>query len=319
VATTSGKVYRLVDNGSSLTPDTASPWNGANNPFDCGCTINTPLAEGTNNLYFGGNVSGTYKLWTVSTTSTTRQPTGSPLNTTAATNNTAPAIWTSGDTYVYLGLAGRVSKVDVTAQTNTADNTNPGSTNAVNGRITILSNTLYAGDDNGHMWSLDPGTSFGASGGTYKNWGYNDSSNHATCGGVCQIQSHYVDPQYTRIYYGDQDGHLYVLNSSGAAVTGYPWRPGSSAEAFATAPLYRSGVIAIGATDGFLYVIDQNSNGSVPALIQTYRFGASGTSVSGVAFDNNSGSYMVSTANATNKDGKLYYITASNDPTGGFP
>jgi hypothetical protein len=150
------------------------------------------------------------------------------------------------------------------------------------------------------------------------NWGYHDATNHGSCGGVCQVKSHYVDAQYSRVYYGDQDGHLYVINSSGAAVTGYPWRPGSSSEAFATAPLYRGGVIIIGATDGYLYVIDQNSNGSIPALIQTYRFGTTGTAVSGVAFDNNSNSYMVSTANATNKDGKLYYITASSDPTGGF-
>jgi outer membrane protein assembly factor BamB len=193
------------------------------------------------------------------------------------------------------------------------------STNPVTGRITIISNTLYAGDDNGYMWSLDPGTNFGASSGTFKNWGYHDATNHASCGGVCQVRNHYVDPQYTRVYFGDQDGHLYAINSSGAAVTGYPWRPGTSADAFATAPLVQGGVIVIGATDGFLYVIDQSSNGSVPALIQTYRFGGSNTAVSGIAYDSNSSSYMVSTANATNKDGKLYYITSSSDPTPSFP
>jgi hypothetical protein len=35
-----------------------------------------------------------------------------------------------------------------------------------------------------------------------------------------------------------------------------------------------------------------------------------------VAFDNNANAYMVSTANATNKDGKLYYIAASDDSDG---
>jgi hypothetical protein len=195
-------------------------------------------------------------------------------------------------------------------------NTNPGSGIAVTGRITVIANTLYAGDDNGYLWSINPADPNFA--GTPKNWGYHDATNHASCGGVCQVKSHYVDAQYSRVYYGDQDGHLYVINSGGTAVTGYPWRPGSSSEAFATAPLYRGGVIIIGATDGYVYIIDQNSNGSIPALIQTYRFGTTGTAVSGVAFDNNSNSYMVSTANATNKDGKLYYVTASSDPTGGF-
>jgi hypothetical protein len=323
VATTSGKVYRLIDTpgSSTLLPDTASPWNSANNPFDCGCTINTPLAHDTNNLYFSGNVSAAYKLWTVSKTSTTRQPAGSPLATNFTTSNAAPAIWTSGTTghtNAFLGLVGHVEKLDVTAQSGVADNSNPGGSNAVNGRITILSNVLYAGDDNGYFWSLDPDANFAASGGTFKNWSYHDATNHASCGGVCQVKSHYVDPVLTRIYYGDQDGHVYVLSSAGAAVTGYPWRPGSSSEAFATAPLYRGGVIVIGATDGFLYVIDQNFNGSLPKLIQTYRFGTTGTAVSGVAYDANSGAYLVSTANATNKDGRLYYLTASTDPTPGF-
>ncbi|HXI60836.1 MAG TPA: LamG domain-containing protein [Polyangia bacterium] len=323
VATTNGKVYRLIDTpgGATLASDTASPWNGTNNPFDCGCTIDTPLAMDTNNIYFSGNIGAAYKLWTVSKTSTTRQPTGSPLATNFTTSNTAPALWTSGTTghtNAFLGLAGHVEKLDVTAQSGVADNSNPGSSNAVNGRITVLSNVLYAGDDNGYFWSLDPDVNFAASGGTFKNWSYHDATNHASCGGVCQVKSHYVDPVLTRVYYGDQDGHVYVLSAAGAAVTGYPWRPGSSSEAFATAPLYRSGVIVIGATDGFLYVIDQSWNGSAPKLIQTYRFGGTGTAVSGVAYDANSGAYMVSTANATSKDGRLYYLTASTDPTPGF-
>src|SRR6185436_7376293 len=51
VALSSGKVYRLIDNGTSLVADSADGWTGANNPFDCGCTIVSPLALDTNNLY----------------------------------------------------------------------------------------------------------------------------------------------------------------------------------------------------------------------------------------------------------------------------
>ncbi|HEY0705963.1 MAG TPA: LamG-like jellyroll fold domain-containing protein [Polyangia bacterium] len=318
VATTGGKVYRLIDNGTTLAKDTVSPWDGANNPYDCSCTITTPLAQDTSNLYWGGNASGTHKLWTLSKTSTTRLPNGAPLATSTTTNNAAPALWVSGSTYVYLGLAGRVSKVNVSTQANVADNTNPASTNPVTGRITVVDNALYAGDDNGYLWKLDPGTNFAASSGLYKHWGYKDTTNHAACGGVCQVKSHYYDPTATNVYFGDQDGHLYVINSSGSAKTGYPYRPGTSSDVFTTAPFHRSGVIVAGTTTGTLYIIDQSTNGTTPGLIRKYQFGAT-TKVSGIAYNPNVTAYMVSTADDTNKDGKLYYIDRVSDPTSTYP
>jgi hypothetical protein len=318
VATTSGKVYRLVDNGSTLTAATASPWDGVNNPYNCTCTITTPLAQDTSNLYFGGNASGTHKIWTVSKTSTTRVPAGSPLATSTTTSNAAPALWVSGSTYAYLGLAGRVSKINVSTQANVADNTNPASTNAVTGRITVVHNALYAGDDNGYLWKLDPGTNFGASSGLYKHWGYRDTTNHAACGGVCQVKSHYYDPTATNVYFGDGDGHLYVINSSGSAKTGYPYRPGTSSDVYQTAPFHRTGVLLAGTTTGTLYIIDQSTNGTTPGVIRKYEFGAS-TKISGIAYSPNVSAYMVSTANDTNKDGKLYYIDVVSDPTSSYP
>jgi hypothetical protein len=56
----------------------------------------------------------------------------------------------------------------------------------------------------------------------------------------------------------------------------------------------------------------------VPAKIQTYQFGSS-TQISGIAYDQVTSRYIVSTANATNKDGKLYYFAAVTDPTSSFP
>jgi outer membrane protein assembly factor BamB len=313
VATTSGKVYRLIDDttGLSLAPDPSAPWNGTD--FDCGCTISTPLTMDTNNLYWAGSVGGVYKLWTLGKTTQT-QPSGSPLATSSTVGSAAPAIWSSGNSYVFLGMPGRISKVDVTAQANVSDNTNPGGTTAVNGRITIMSGTLYAGDDNGYLWALDAGNNFAASSGTYKYWSYHDATNHASCGGVCGIQSIYRDYSLGRVYYGDQDGHVYVVDNTGAAVTGFPYRPGSSSDAFTTSALYVSGVIVIGSSTGTLYIIDQNSNGSAPALIQMYKFGST-TQISGVAYDTTTASYLVSTADPAAKDGKLYYISAVSDPT----
>jgi hypothetical protein len=319
VATTSGKVYRLVDNGSTLTAATASPWDGVNNPYNCTCTITTPLVQDSSNVYFGGNASGTHKIWTVSKTSTTRVPAGSPLATSTTTSNAAPALWVSGGTtYAYLGLAGRVSKINVSTQANVADNTNPASTNPVTGRITVVHNALYAGDDNGYLWKLDPDTNFGASSGLYKHWGYKDTTNHAACGGVCQVKSHYYDPTATNVYFGDGDGHLYVINSSGSAKTGYPYRPGTSSDVYQTAPFHRTGVLLAGTTTGTLYIVDQSTNGTTPGIIRKYEFGAS-TKISGIAYSANVSAYMVSTANDTNKDGKLYYIDVVSDPTSSYP
>jgi hypothetical protein len=316
VATTTGRIYRLVDStgGLSLAPDSSSPWSGSY--FDCGCTITTPLTIDTNNLYWAGTVGGIHKLWTLGK-ATQNEPMGSPLSTSSSVGAAAPAVWSSGDSYVFLGMPGRISKVDVTTQANVADNTNPGGTTGINGRITISGGTLYAGDDNGYLWALDPGTNFAASSGTYKRWSYHDATNHAACGGVCGIQNLYRDASLGRVYYGDQDGHVYVVDNTGAAVTGFPFRPGSAADAFTTSALYVSGVIIIGTSTGTLYIIDQNSNGSSPALVQTYKFGTT-TQISSIAYDNTTRSYLVSTADPAAKDGKIYYISAVSDPTPGY-
>jgi outer membrane protein assembly factor BamB len=311
IGTSGGKIYRLIDDttAGTLSPDTASPWNGA--AYDCGCTITTPLGMDSNNLYWGGTLSGVSKLWTLGR-NTKAQPVGSPLSTAATVSGAAPAVWSSGgNTYLYLGLSGAVSKIDILNQANLATNTNPGGSTAVNGRVTVLSSKVYAGDDNGYFWVLDAGANFGANSGTYKYWSYHDATNHASCGGVCGIKSHYVDTATGRVYFGDQDGHLYVV-ANGAAATGFPFRPGSSSDAFATSPIYMSGILVVGTTTGTLYVIDQN-NGTGPAVAETYKFGAS-TQVSGVSYDVGSATFLVTTSDAGAKDGRLYQIAAT-DPT----
>jgi hypothetical protein len=320
VATTLGKVYRLIDTpgSSTLVPDAVAPWSGT--AFDCACTITTPLTLDTNNVYWAGitTVGTNNKLWTLGRNTKTLAN-GMAISTSSAVNNTAPTLWTGTSSYIYLGMTGRVSKVDVTAQAFVADNTNPGGSNNVTGRISVANNKLFVGDDNGNMWALDPDTNFGATLGTYMFWNYHDSVNHPSCGGVCGIQAQLVDTLNTRVYFGDQDGHVYVLNSTtGALITGYPFTTGNTGDAFQTAPLYRNGVIVMGTTTGTLYVIDRNSNGSVPNIIQTYKFGPT-VQVSGIGYDSTLGAYLVSTADPSVKAGKLYYISATTDPTPSFP
>jgi hypothetical protein len=301
----SGKVYRLVDNAStSLTLDAA--WT--TNPFNCGCTITTPLAMDTNNLYWGGT-SGGNKLWTLGQSSES-QPTGSPFALTPTITSASPALWTNTATstsYLILGLVGHIIEVDVTGQVNSFDNTNPGSA-SISGRIAIgtkNSTRIFAGDTAGKMWSIDPTPANFT--GTQKLWVYNGTS--STAG------SPFYDYTTDTLLYGTSIGTVISLSSAGAAQTGYPYTPGAASDAISTAPFYASGVLLVGTSTGKLWVIDRNA-GSGPAAIRKYFFGST-ESVSGIGFDASTSRYMITTSDSTAKDGKLYYIDLVADPTSG--
>jgi len=307
-ATSSGKVYRLIDNGStSLTQDTTGNWSPG--PFDCSCTISTPLGLDANNLYWGGTASGNNKIWTLGKTSRALAS-SSPLTVTTVISGAAPALWASGDTYAFMGSAAHLYKVDATTQTLTTDNATL--TGTVSGRLSVINSKVYAADSAGTLLVADP-ASFGST-----LWSYHDTTNHAGCaaGSSCAIESLYVDPALDRAFYGDGDGHLYASYNSGgtgAELTGYPYRPGSSSDVFSSPPFYIGGILVAGTTAGNLYVIDVNG-GSGPVLKQTYVFGPT-TRISGISYDRGSAAYMIATADTSAKDGKLVYIDAIADPT----
>jgi hypothetical protein len=308
-ATSSGKVYRLIDNGStSLTQDATGSW--ASGPFDCSCTISTPLGIDTNNLYWGGTASSNNKIWTLGKTSRTLAG-SSPVTVTTVVSGAAPALWAGGDTYAFMGSVAHLYKVDATTQTLTTDNATL--TGTVTGRVSVINSKVYAADSAGTLLVADP-ASFGST-----LWSYHDATNHSGCaaGSTCAIGSLYVDPALNRAFYGDGDGHLYASYNStgttGAELTGYPYRPGSSSDVFSSPPFYSAGILVAGTTTGNLYVIDVNG-GSGPVLKQTYVFGPT-TRISGISYDRGSAAYMIATADASAKDGKLVYIDAISDPT----
>jgi hypothetical protein len=305
VALASGKVYRLVDDLSSLTT-TGAGWSP--NPFDCSCTIVSPLAMDTNNLYWGGTTSGpVQKIWTLGQSSEA-PPTGSPFTITPVITSAAPSLWTDsgGTSYLFIGLTGNIIEFKVSNQTLAATNTNPGSA-SVYGRIGIGSggsnpNRVFAGDDSGKFWAIDPSNFSGSN----KVWSYG-------VGGDSIKSSVYWDYGTGAVHFGTEAGKVVALDSSGAALTGFPYTPGTSSDAIRSALLYGSGVIAAGTTTGKLFFIDRNT-GSGPGLIREYYFGPT-ESVSGISFDNNTGRYMVETADSSTKDGRLYYIDSISDPT----
>ena len=306
VATTVGHVYRLIDNtvGQTLSPDGSGNWAGTNNPFNCSCTISTPLVIDANNVYWGGTASG-QKLWTLGQLSRA-QPVGSPFSITPTITSASPTLWTSGATsYLFLGLIGHLLKINISNQTLDADNSSPG-TASIFGRVVTSSNRVFAGDDAGTMWAIDP-NSFGN---TNKVWSYHDPASNAIKG------SPYYDAGTGSVQYGTQGGTIIVLNAAGTPFTGYPYLPASATDTINTALIEVNGVLVAGTTTGKLYIVDRNNGTTGPALIREYAFGPT-EAVSGVSFDSDVGRYMVSTADPSTLDGRLYYIDAVADPTPG--
>jgi len=306
VALSSGQIYRLIDDGSS----SLSPGGGwSPNPFDCTCTIVTPLAMDSNNLYWGGTTTApAQKIWTLGQASES-QPMGSPFTITPVITSASPALWTSGGTtYLFIGLVGHIIKLDVTNQVLSATNDSPGSA-SVFGRIGLATNgstRVFAGDDAGYVWALDPSNFTG----TNKAWSYQVS-------GDAIKSSPYYDSATSTLQFGTEGGKVIALGSTGALLTGYPFTPGTTSDAIRSAPLYQGGILAVGTTTGKLFFIDR-STGSGPALLRQYSFG-SGESVSGIAFDKNTSRYLVSTSSASAKDGRLYTFDLISDPTSSFP
>ena len=299
VATTAGHVYRLIDNGStSLTTD----WT-----YSCGCTISTPLTLDATNLYFGGMVSTTAKYWNLVQSSGLVANGSYPFSLgTVTLSSAAPAIaMISSVNYLFGGLSGHFYKFNMSTAGLTTDNASPSGT--VNGRLSIFTGKVYGQDNAGKLWVLDATNFSNTALWTYQ---YTGHSGGCAAASVCGVTSGpYVDPSTARAYWGDSDGHLYgAYNSTGttgALAWASPYSTGNTSDVFSSAPLYKGGYLIAGSTIGNLYIL--NTTG--PSLVQTYKFGTS-TNISGVAYDNGTNSYLVSTSNATNKDGRLFYIPA---------
>lgn len=308
VATTQGHVYRLIDTSTgttsgSLTLD-ATGWT--TNPFDCSCAITTPLGMDATNLYWGSTTSGK-NFWTLGK-STESNPTPVAITPTVTSSGlSVTAI--SGTTYAFMGVTGDFLKISTAGQSITATNTSPG-THAIKGRVVIgyknaSTIRLYGGDDGGNMWAVDPGSGFATANGL---WHYTAASSISG--------SPYYDLTTDTLQFGTDGGAILSLNAATGAVVnaGYPYTP-SAGDAITAAPLYYKGILVIGSSGGKLYFLDRNTGSSV-ALIKKYDFG-SNEAISGVGYDVNVNRFMVTTANPTNKDGRLYYFDLITDPTNG--
>jgi hypothetical protein len=295
--TTLGYVYKLTDDGSAFAIAAGWPYrNGAR------ATATSPLISDASNLYWAGNDgAGARKVFSLTNAKVLTNV--QPL---AADVTAAPTrLVVSTTPYLFLATTGAVYKVPTDASSElTVD---PGITTAINGRVVGYANNVYFPEDNGKLWAI-------ASSSLATAWSYHDTDGTRHPGGCtassqCTVKNIYYDSTSAAALYGDRDGHLYQVGASGVAA-GYPWRPGTSADQFQTAPAVYNGVAVIGAANGNVYFVDKNT-GAGPALIRTTVLPAATSSISYNASANGgSGAFLAATT-----DGKLFYMAPQADPT----
>jgi hypothetical protein len=302
VVTTLGYVYKLLDNGSAFSVVAGWPYHNGGSSTGTTALIN----DGTNVYWAGNDSGGSPKMFSLTY--------GKSLNNTRTVVSgvtATPALASVSGTYYLFNAAN--TKVYRTPMDLSSETTSTQPTSAVYGRLVALYDKLYMAEATGTIRVL--GTDLSAS------WTYQDTDGTRHAGGCsadnqCRVRSFFIDLDpllaAPRVFFGDKDGHVYRV-SSGSAASNYPFRPGSSSDDFQAPPLYRSGLVFIGAANGNLYVFDQVNASSAPALVQTYLLGYAVSGISWNAQANSgSGAYMVATAN-----GRLFFLTGLTDPTSG--
>ena len=185
-----------------------------------------------------------------------------------------------------------------------------GLTTAVNDAVVLVNGRAYAVTDGGQIEALDA-LNFN-SGGFVNVTGFP----FQTAAAKPIKFAPWVDHTDNSAYFGDDGGNVYVLTTAGATMAGYPFLTSGAGPLIkiTSSPIYlqNSGVIAVGADDGYLYFIDR-TNGTAPNIFKRFFVTGAG-SVSSVSYDNNLSAYMVASS-----DGKLTLINGADvvDPTPG--
>jgi hypothetical protein len=307
VGTTSGYVYKLVDDGGSLAL-APSPWDTpycyGGSPCSANDSVTSPLMVDGTNVYWVGTDSSSNRKFFILTHG--KALTSASLSIPAVVTATPALATISSLDYLFAGMQGYLYKIKISDQSATSWS-QPATTSTINGRVTTGGGLVYLPDNMGYVYAVNSTT-------LITDWSYQDTGTHGSCtdGGSCTIKNLYLDAANARVMYGDQDGHLYVISKNGAGATvmaGYPLQP-AAGEAFTAAPLYADGIIVAGTSSGSLFVINRMTTATgTPALLATYKLGSAVSTVSLNASTNGSaGAYMVGTAN-----GKLFFIDKVSD------
>ncbi len=259
--------------------------------------ITSPAILDATNVYFGGlDATPLPQVFGVQRSSMTLVKTIGA----ATTVRTMPSWRINTDTYLYLGSDAVASqahlyKMDITTGVVNQNNLTP--THSVTAPTTLINDKLHVGDQGGFMHGVD---AISAGFTNTAGWPYQDSVNHPTFTGSISAMA-YVDPATNNVYFGDVDGHFYVLTPAGVPLTAsWPIKPTS--DTFQNGALYvpSTGTIAAGTNNGKFFLIHQASH----LVYFTYDFGA-GVAISNIAFSSPQNVYLVGTST-----GRLYYVTA---------
>jgi hypothetical protein len=311
IGTASGYIIKLIDDGTQLVrPGTNSPWNSDFHDATNVASITSPLVDDGTNLYFGGtNGSSVAKIFGVQVASGANEKTLQKTVGSVGTVTTTPS-WTtsSGSTYVYLGSTASMSQAylyRINMTSGSVDASYTGETTSFNDAVVLINTRAYAVSDAGKLHALDALN--------FNSGGFTDVTGfpYQTAAAQPIKFSAWIDYATTDAYFGDNSGNVYTVSTAGALRTGFPVSLG--AVQVTSSPIYRTGtgVIAVGASDGYLYFIDRSAG----AVFDRFFVSSSGT-VSSVSYDPHISAFMVASS-----DGKLVFVNGADvtDPTPGTP
>lgn len=308
--TTGGYLYRLSDTGAAL----ALTWSVNLVSFAPDCVeVTSPVVSDGTRVYFGGRQDAvpTYRMYSVADSAAA--PTGwawTFLPVTATAMRSSPSLGTMGGTsflYAASDMTGGAAHVyKLTASTGAISQDN--STSKAHdikapitlGGISAFTMRAVVGDYGGrmHMVDADTSTFLDYSGFPYL-W-----PGHAL--GAVSIQaSALFDWVEELTYYGDSDGHIFVITESPALYGTYP-KQFEAGQAITAAPLYEGLYIYTGNANGKVFVITKTDG----TLFKQLEIGA-GITVGDMAYIDHApvgaGAEDRIAFNAEN--GKTYYMT----------
>ena len=289
VATSKGKIFRLVDTAGTLAL-AASPWNSAFIDATNVKSITTALVGDGTNVYFAGSNGSTPFIYGVSVSG---KALVKQIAANAAITATPNVGVSSGSTYLFVGSSAVASqayiyRVDVAAGMVNATCTQ--ATSSVNGATRLGSNVLYAGDSAGKLHGIDAFNFI--SGGFVNKTGFPYQD---TVGGAAINTAPYFDRTNSMIYFGDSSGYLHGVSTAGSQVAQLQ----VSSSALSSPLTVTTGKVLVGDAAGNIYYV--NTSTSTYSVYFTESLG-SGT-VTSITYDADSAQYMAATS-----AGRLVYL-----------
>jgi hypothetical protein len=341
--TSTGRVYKFIDNGSSLQQPASGVW--ATHFSDASLTaVNSWIISDQTNLYFGGANGATNGIYAVQI-STKTKPVAWPISTTTRAVTTAPSWFpTSLGSSLFqasnaVGSVSNIYRVKTGAAsidatfTSTTPATLPVFVPALGPPVTTVdycttsfvaptnvafNNILYVGESNGWMHALPAlGTALQFLA-PAPGFPFRDKVSAITGGAT-------YDFIRGRIFFGNAAGDVYVLGTYNGS-----WRIGPAVPVtnpnpnyfrlatpggnpITSAPLYEDGVLYVSSNSGRVFVIDADSTTGAtplgPVLMRTYNLGSN--VLSDPSRDYTTSRFYVGTAG-----GRLYSIDQMTNPAG---